>query len=70
MFNINDLFYKNIYTSYSNEKGKVVILYDKIVDYYNLSLPKEYDKCDFLNFDLINKKIKCETNIDNDFSIL
>ena len=70
MFNINDLFYKNIYTSYSNEKGKVVILYDKIVDYYNLSLPKEYDKCDFLNFDLTNKKIKCETNIDNDFSIL
>lgn len=41
MFKINDIFYKNICTGYSNEKGKVVILYDRIVDYYNLSLPKE-----------------------------
>jgi len=67
MFNINDKFYTDACTTYTTNFGTDIILSDRILDYYNVSLPNEYKNCDYSSFNLETKIIKCEAKVETDF---
>jgi len=67
MFDINDKFYTDACTTYTTKFGTDIILSDRILDYYNISLPTEYWDCDYSTFNLETKIIKCLATIETDF---
>ena len=62
LFNAKSSFYNDICTTYTNEEGSDVLLYDRRMDIYketvNVSLCQ--DGCEFKSYDKVNKKAKCQ----------
>ena len=67
MLNINDKFYTDACTTFTTPFRTDIILKDRILDYYNISLPNEYKNCDYSAFNLETKIIKCEAKVETDF---
>lgn len=67
MFDINDSFYTDVCSTYTTKYGSDIILSDRILDYYNGSIPVEYNNCEYSTFNIETKKITCQTKIETDF---
>ena len=71
LFNLNDSFYNDICTTYTTEYGTDLTLADRKNIIYdnngNISLCQE--KCTFQSYDLINKKAKCNCDIQVELTI-
>ena len=65
LFNINSAFYQDICTPFKSPEGTDVLLSDRINDYYNNNETLCQPNCEFSNYSVETKLLKCNCDVSN-----
>ena len=69
LFNPNDSFYQDVCAYYTTENGTDVLLSDRKKYFFNDTETSCQEGCEYSEYNLEKKQIKCECNITPEYNI-